>query len=222
MLHRLRVAMVHPSFAKMMQGIIEMDETLIGGLNPNRHKDKKVKGCQGRSYIDKTPVLGMLERAIRTTRVRPHKILPGRTVREKIIVKKGWVKCFVLENTGKEIFDPIIDQHVRKKSRVYTDEYPGYNNVYLNYTHGAVNHKQGNYGTGIIHSNGIENFWTHVKNAVRGSYTDIRGRYLQNYFNEFAFRRNFSLESNADKFRRLLECVRGTRITYKALTEKTA
>ncbi|CAG8546953.1 39212_t:CDS:2 [Gigaspora margarita] len=39
-----------------------MDETLIGGKNRNRHRDKKVPYSQGRSYIDKIPVWGAIER----------------------------------------------------------------------------------------------------------------------------------------------------------------
>ena len=46
----------------MMEGVVEVDETFVGGKNKNRHKDKKVKYSQGRSYKDKTPVFGMLQR----------------------------------------------------------------------------------------------------------------------------------------------------------------
>lgn len=45
-----------------LSGEVEIDETFIGGKNKNRHKDKKVEKCQGRSYKDKVPVFGMLER----------------------------------------------------------------------------------------------------------------------------------------------------------------
>jgi transposase-like protein len=205
-----------------MKGIIEMDETLIGGKNPNRHKKKKVKGCQGRSYKDKTPVFGMLERAVYEVKERPHKRNPNKTVKEKILVKKARVKCFVLHNTTADILDPLILDNVEKDSKVYTDEYNGYNNVCMNYTHGAVNHNRGLYAIGELHSNGIENFWTNAKNTVRGTYIDIRGKYLQSYFNEFTFRRNFNTEPVDNKFRYLIESIKGKRLTYKALTGKAA
>ena len=45
-----------------LSGEVEIDETFVGGKNGNRHKDKKVEKCQGRSYKDKVPVFGILER----------------------------------------------------------------------------------------------------------------------------------------------------------------
>jgi transposase-like protein len=46
----------------ILDGEVELDETFVGGKNKNRHKDKKVKNSRGRSFKDKTPVFGMLER----------------------------------------------------------------------------------------------------------------------------------------------------------------
>lgn len=47
---------------ELMTGIVEADETYIGGKNKNRHEDKKIKGGQGRGGEDKTPVIGLLQR----------------------------------------------------------------------------------------------------------------------------------------------------------------
>ena len=43
-----------------LSGEVEIDETFVGGRNGNRHKDKKVPRCQGRSYKDKVPVFGAM------------------------------------------------------------------------------------------------------------------------------------------------------------------
>jgi hypothetical protein len=41
---------------------VEIDETFVGGKNKNRHNGKKVKHSQGKSFEDKTPILGIIER----------------------------------------------------------------------------------------------------------------------------------------------------------------
>lgn len=62
LLHRLSYAFEHPNFKAILEGHVEIDETFVFGYNKNRHPDKKVENSQGRSYKDKTPVLGMLQR----------------------------------------------------------------------------------------------------------------------------------------------------------------
>lgn len=46
----------------LLIGIIESDESYIGGKNKNRHNDKKIPNSQGRSTKDKIPVIGLVER----------------------------------------------------------------------------------------------------------------------------------------------------------------
>ena len=48
----------------MLQGIIEIDETFVGGIETNKHESKKLKA--GRGTVGKTAVLGMRERGGRT------------------------------------------------------------------------------------------------------------------------------------------------------------
>ena len=43
-------------------GEVELDETFVGSINKNRHKNKKVKNSQGGNFKDKTPVIGLFER----------------------------------------------------------------------------------------------------------------------------------------------------------------
>src|ERR1700731_4070375 len=62
MLHRLR-EVCGPDFEKL-RGIIEIDETFVGGIEANKHEHKKLKA--GRGTVGKTAVLGMRERGGRT------------------------------------------------------------------------------------------------------------------------------------------------------------
>lgn len=53
MQHRIRTAMSHGKYADMLKGIVEVDETYIGGKEDNKHASKKLNA--GRGAIGKTP-----------------------------------------------------------------------------------------------------------------------------------------------------------------------
>ena len=93
--HRLR-NMVAETEPILLDGMVEADETYVGGKNKNRHKDKKVANTFGRSTNDKTPVVGLVERG-------------------------GRVVTFVTENTSTETLHQIIDNNVSEKATVVTD-----------------------------------------------------------------------------------------------------
>ena len=63
MLHRIRECFFCENDYKL-DGEVELDETFVGGKNKNRHKNKKVRHSQGRSFKDKTPWLKALPRNI--------------------------------------------------------------------------------------------------------------------------------------------------------------
>jgi transposase-like protein len=60
MTHRVRAGLADPEFRKLM-GIVEVDETYIGGKDHNRHWDKKSGGV-GPEGSGKTPVIGAVSR----------------------------------------------------------------------------------------------------------------------------------------------------------------
>lgn len=80
-----------------LEGIVECDETFYGGLNKKPHKDKKVERCQGRSFKDKVPVLGMLQRG-------------------------GKLTAIVVTNTQRKEIEPHIKTFIKKDSKVITDD----------------------------------------------------------------------------------------------------
>ena len=83
-LHRIR-EMLKEKNPQALKGNIEVDETFVGGKNKNRHKEKKVENSQGRSSKDKKPVLGIVQKKTFEIIERPHKVISGKIVKEKII-----------------------------------------------------------------------------------------------------------------------------------------
>lgn len=159
---RIRNAIKQGTFETQLNGIVESDETFVGGKNKNRHKDKRVKNSQGRAYKDKTPVHGLIQRG-------------------------GELRAFVVPNTKMETLVPLIVENVEFGSRLMTDEW--YSPL-LNYQHEIVKHGSGQYVNGDCHTNTLEGFWGLFKRQVVGTHHHVTPRHLQRYVDESVFRYN--------------------------------
>ena len=174
--------------------VIELDETFVGGKNKNRHADKKVKNSQGRSYKDKSPVLGILER-------------------------NGRVVAIQVPDTKQETIQPIVESMVVTGAKVVSDEWSAYNGLYAKYDHRIVNHSCKEYVNiedRSIHSNTIEGFWSLLKRGIIGIYHYTSRKHLQKYVDEFAFRYNSRTITEHERFYNMLGAME-TRTTYKQL-----
>jgi transposase-like protein len=190
MLQRIREQLGHETFSPELEGIIEMDETFVGGANKNRHKDKKVGQCHGRSFKDKTPVIGMLRRGEHYFIEHPHKIIPSKIVREKIILRTSMVVCKKVIDTKAHSLQPVIHLQIKHGSNIMTDEWSGYKGLSMYYKHDFVDHSRKQYAKGDITTNRIEGVWSHAKRAIMGVYHHISPKHMNRYFNEIAFRYN--------------------------------
>ena len=164
MCHKIRAALANQDFRKLM-GIVEVDETFIGGEDSNRHLDKK-KNRKG-GYGDKFAVIGAVERG-------------GNCVARVLnTVSKYSMEKFVQEMVGTDV------------SLLATDEATGYYDLKkMGYKHGTSNHSKKKYVVGAVHTNTIEGFWSMVKRGIMGSYHKVSKRYLPLYIAEFQFRYN--------------------------------
>lgn len=194
MLHRLRFAFNTESFKKEFDGITEIDETFIGGAEKNKHANKKTKGTHGRSTDTKAPVLGMKERLT------------------------GQVRAFVVKDTTSNSLMPLIKKSIKEGSIVVTDEYRTYDILGWKYIHGRVCHSAKEFVNGKFHTNGIENFWSHLKRGVDGIYHWVSKEHLQSYVDEYTLRYNTRKMTTSGRFDLVLANAVG-RLTYKELTK---
>lgn len=166
-----------------LEGIVECDETFIGGKNKNRHKDKKVKNSQGRSFKDKTPVMGMLQR-------------------------DGKMNAFVVPDTKRISIQPIICRLVNPETTILiSDEWHGYTGLNKYYDHKIIDHSKKEYVSlqdGNIHTNNIEGSWNILKKSVSGMYNHVSRKHLQKYVDEFVYRFNLRKTPDNEKFKHLL------------------
>jgi len=198
MLHRIRTAMQDES-GGTIGGEVEVDETFIGGKARFMHKDKRAKKIKGTGGMGKVAVMGLLAR---------HGDGKGHST----------VKTAVLNSRKKGELDALVREHVEAGSEVFTDELASYNDLAPDYVHNVINHAEA-YARGNIHTNGIENFWSLVKRAIRGTYVSVEPFHLFRYLDEEAFRFNERKHEGGDAGRFLEVCrsLFGKRLMYKEL-----
>lgn len=190
MLHRIRLAMQTGSFEKL-SGHVEADETFVGGKAANMHKEQREAKIKGRGASGKAIVMGILER-------------------------EGEVKATVIPDTTKETLHNEVRKNVEKGTKLFTDSFPAYEGLSEDYFHEMIDHAV-SYGEGIVHTNGIENFWTLLKRSIKGTYVSVEEEHLTRYVDEQAFRFNNRQGKDPDRFDEALKGVEGRRLTYKAL-----
>jgi transposase len=110
--------------------------------------------------------------------------------------KGGRVYATVISENTKKTLQDIAQEKILPKSVVFTDEAAQYHGLDVNYHHHRINHSQGIYVVGDVHTNTIEGFWSLVKRGLGGVYHSVSKKYLQSYLNEYAFRYNHRLSGN--------------------------
>ena len=98
-----------------------------------------------------------------------------------------------------------------------TDEFPGYKRLKKRFKHYAVNHSAKVYVDGMCHTNGIENFWSHLQRGITGIYHWVSTDHLQAYVDEFSLRYNSRKFGTQARFDMILANVAGKRLTYETL-----
>ena len=193
MLHRLRLAC--GKRLEALRGVVEVDELFLGGLEKNKHADKKLN-IGGGGSAGKQIVIGMRERG-------------------------GKVKGMKIENTQKDTLQRVVLKNVDRDATICTDEFSGYVGLdsKWGFEHKRVKHSAKEYVDGMAHTNGIESVWSTIKRGFNGVYHNWSEKHCQKYVNEFTFRLN---EGNVDRDTQdrlddLFKAMAGKTITYEKL-----
>jgi hypothetical protein len=185
--------------ADKLSGHVEADETFIGGKARNMHVAKKQRRISGTGTKDKTAVMGILER--------------GKDGTSK-------VRTSVIPNRKKKAIQAEVREHVEAGSALYTDFLLSYEGLAGEYAHKVVDHAVEYVRDKVVHTNGLENYWSLLKRTIAGTYVSVEPFHLFRYLDEQAYRFNNRKMTDGERFSMAVSGVVGKRVTFDELTGK--
>ncbi|MCY4107839.1 MAG: IS1595 family transposase [Chloroflexi bacterium] len=166
MLQRIRAEMTNKQSDILLEGIVEADETFVGGKPRKRNKreDDDNDTPRGRGSSRKQAVIGAVERG-------------GKVVAE-----------VASDLTGRGVMR-FLRKAVYMDSDLITDEYGAYRAARGVFYHYTINHSE-RYVDGDLHTNTIEGFWSLLKRAWYGTHHHYNKHYTPLYVGEACWKYN--------------------------------
>jgi transposase-like protein len=193
MAHRLRFAMTQEPFKTKLSGVVEVDETYIGGKAKWKLAKQRKDGKQGRIANDgKVPVVALVERG-------------------------GELRAYPMERVTAENLGPMMYRHIDpQNSTLMTDEGAHYTHLGRKFPrHETVNHGAKEYVRGDAHVNTAEGFFGLLKRGINGVYHHVGSGHLHRYCDEFAFRYNPRTMNDGQRAEIAVRKSEGKRLHYR-------
>jgi transposase-like protein len=185
MAHRIRYAMEAPPVMGKLTGMVEADETDIGG------KAKRAERITGRGGVDKVPVVTLVERngEARSQVMRP---VTGENIAK----------------TLEHHIDPAAAL-MTDESSVSWQVGPRF------VSHETVNHGAGEYVRGHVYSNTVEGFSSQLKRSIDGTSQHVSEWHLPRYLAEFDYRYNNRKVWDGEQTEKAIQQTAGKRLMYR-------
>lgn len=194
MAHRIRYTMAQEPLSLKLEGVIEIDETYVGGkLRKSRTKEGKAANKRNKT-VNKASVVSVLQRG-------------------------GRVQSQHVQRVTAENLKPIVEQMVAENAHVMTDSSTTLKGALTGRRHDQVNHFENEYvryEDGLcITTNSIEGFFANLKRGINGVYHHVGQQHLHRYLSEFDFRYNARKETDSSRTILALRSSTGKRLMLR-------
>lgn len=192
--HRIRLAMKSDPLASKLKGIVEVDETYVGGKPRKGKRDENgdlIVNKRGRG-TKKVPVVALVER-------------------------DGRIRTRVVEHVNANNLKAAIRENVNPKAAIQTDDLNLYDGIGQEFEggHQTVNHSQGEYSRAGVNTNTVESFFALLKRGVHGTFHHISKTHLHRYCDEFSFRWDERKVTDGERAVEAIRGAEGKRLVYK-------
>jgi transposase-like protein len=196
MAHRIRYTMTQEPLSSKLDGIIEIDETWVGGkLRRGRTAEARRHNMKNK-LENKAPVVSVLQRG-------------------------GKVQSMHVKKVTAENLKPIIEQMISADAHVMTDTSTTLKSLLKarNQKHDTVNHFIKEYArqeNGMcITTNSVEGFFGLLKRGINGVYHHVGQQHLHRYLTEFDYRYNSRKETDSMRTIHALKSTTGKRLMLR-------
>ena len=188
---RIRFAMApDQAVAPKLNGIVEADETYIGGKPRHTWRSEKAKSGRGTS---KTPVFAAVERC-------------------------GQIRSRVVTDVTSKTLKGALREVVSPDARIMTDDYKAYQGLRNDFAggHGRIRHSMKQYVCGDVHTNTVESSFALMKRGIHGIYHAVSRKYLHRYLWQFDFVWNHRYDNDGERTIAAIKTAEGKRMMYRA------
>jgi transposase-like protein len=198
MAHRIRYTMSQEPLSSKLTGVVEIDETYIGGKvrihTPTAVKPGERAKDRPSQYANKAPVVSILQR-------------------------NGRVQSRYVPKVTAANLRPMVEEMVAEDAHVMTDSSSVLKGALMTRKHDQVNHSADEYvryENGVcITTNAIEGYFATLKRGINGVYHHVGKQHLHRYLSEFDFRYNSRKEKDGDRTLMALKSTGGKRLMLR-------
>lgn len=200
MAHRIRTAMRQEPLASLLRGVVEVDETFVGGKPRQRAGEPRVIG----GFVvprHRGPAPDFADRKVPVV---------------VSVQRNGALRATVTPNVRGDTLARVVADTVDPSAHLMTDERQAYISIGRRYrAHDRVLHSRGEFARGIAHVNTAESFNAVLKRSIVGAFHHVSRKHLQRYADETSFKWSHRKLTDGERTAMAIQCADGKKLTYR-------